>query len=282
MKLIAFIVYRFSYRIVGAVLSPFDDIFAALEQYRNGNKLNRISIDKGDELYPYISQFNTMLDEIDRLLEENRELLERNKTVEIKALHSQFSPHFIFNMLDTIKYLAFSDPEQACSAIVTLSRMLRYTLSQGALVSLKEDLKYIEDYLELQQLRLGKLFAWNMAVKAEAENCRIPRLIMQPVIENCVSHGYTGEYPFFITIEASVSGGKLCIIIEDNGRGIEPEQLESLHRGLEDPRKYSTHIGMINTHQRLRLHYGGEHGLAIQSEPGKGTTVTLTLKVVKD
>jgi two-component system sensor histidine kinase YesM len=277
----AFIVYRFSYRVVDAVLSPFDDIFTALDQYRNGNRLNRIPNDKGDELYPYISQFNTMLDEIDRLLEENKELLERNKTAEIKALHSQFSPHFIFNMLDTIKYLSFSDPEQACSTIVTLSRMLRYTLSHGALVSLKEDIKYIEDYLELQRMRLGELFAWNLDVKEEAENCRIPRLIMQPVIENCVSHGYTGEQPFFINIEASVSDGGLRVIVRDNGRGIEPEQLKSLRRCLED-REYSAHIGMANTHRRLRLHYGGEYGLTIQSEPGQGTTVSLALKAVKE
>jgi sensor histidine kinase YesM len=223
-----------------------------------------------------------MLDEIDRLLEENRELLERNKTAEIKALHSQFSPHFIFNMLDTIKYLAFSDPDQACSTIVTLSRMLRYTLSQEALVSLEEDLKYIEDYLELQRMRLGKLFAWKLDVKAEARACRIPRLIMQPVIENCVYHGYTGEQPFFITIETLVAGNTLRIIIADNGHGIEPEQLRSLHRGLEDPRGYSTHIGMVNTHRRLRLHYGGEYGLEIQSRLGQGTTVSLTLKAVKE
>ena len=128
------------------VTAPFDQVFSALKQYGEGDTLCRITVEEEEgELAPYLSQFNAILDEIDLLLQKNKGLAEQNRTAEQKILQSQFNPHFMFNMLDTIKYMIDDDPAQAERMVLTLSKMLRYTLDHSGeeLIPLGRDLQYI-------------------------------------------------------------------------------------------------------------------------------------------
>ncbi len=281
--LIALMLHRVSFQATKVVMAPFDSVFSALQQYGEGGTLSRIPVDEQDELYPYLSQFNNILDEIDLLLEKNKELLVQTKSAEMRVLHSQFNPHFMFNMLDTIKYAIYDDPDQAYEMIISLSKMLRYTLdtSQEILVPLAQNLAYIEDYLRLRKARLGEQFEYKIEIPQEAMDCQVPKLIMQPIIENSISHGYTGESTLVLEVSAAVRKGVLTIVTKDNGRGIPPAQLRELRARLKGLVYDPEHIGMVNTQKRIQLHYGPEYGVKVTSQEGRGTTVRLTMRAQK-
>ena len=261
----------------GPMMKPFDQLFSALEQYGKGNTLARIAADPEDESYPYLLEFNQVLDEVDGLLARNRELERANMQSELKALQSQFNPHFIFNMLETIKYSVYDDPKCSVHMLLTLAAMLRYTLeTDTGEVPLREDLKYMRGYLEMQQLRLGELFSYEIAIPERLLDRRVPRLILQPLVENSLKYGYTGERPFLVTLRAEEKQGVLCLTVENNGPGMEADRAEQLRRMLEKNEAPRDHIGIYNTHRRLRLAYGEGAGLCFESSP-QGMVTYLTL-----
>ena len=261
----------------GPMMKPFDQLFSALEQYGKGNTLARIAADPEDESYPYLLEFNQVLDEVDGLLARNRELERANMQSELKALQSQFNPHFIFNMLETIKYSVYDDPKCSVHMLLTLAAMLRYTLeTDTGEVPLREDLKYMRGYLEMQKLRLGELFSYEIAIPERLLDRRVPRLILQPLVENSLKYGYTGERPFLVTLRAEEKQGVLCLTVENNGPGMEADRAEQLRRMLEKNEAPRDHIGIYNTHRRLRLAYGEGAGLCFESSP-QGMVTYLTL-----
>ena len=272
------IINRVCYQMAtGPMMKPFDQLFSALEQYGRGNTLARIAADPEDESYPYLLEFNQVLDEIDGLLARNRELERANMQSELKALQSQFNPHFIFNMLETIKYSVYDDPQCSVHMLLTLAAMLRYTLeTDTGEVPLREDLKYMRGYLEMQQLRLGELFHYEIRIPEALLDRRVPRLILQPLVENSLKYGYTGERPFLVTLLAEEKQGVLCLTVENNGPGMDADRAEQLRRMLENNEAPRDHIGIYNTHRRLKLAYGDGAGLRFESLP-HGMVTYLTL-----
>ena len=280
--LLAILTYRVSYQATKAIISPFDTIFESLEKYRRGGSFSPIKVAEGDANFIYHMQFNELLDQIGLLLKKNSDLMEHTKAAEIKALHAQFNPHFIFNMIDTIKYAIADEPEKAADMLITLSKMLRYTLDYTAqdLVPLGQDLQYINDYLSLQKVRLEEYFNYEIEVSETARECLIPRLIMLPIIENSIIHGYTGEKAFTISLFATLHGDKLHIKISDNGAGISPRTLRTLRKRLFGGEEDVHHIGLSNTHKRILLQFGDQYGAKINSRFGSGTVVTLIMSAI--
>lgn len=281
--LIYLTIRRVSYSVAtGPLLAPFDKLFTALKQYGGGDSLARINIDERDSAAPYLAQFNAVLDEISTLLNRNRELERATNVAELKMLQSQFDPHFVFNMLDMIKYTIYDDQKQAVEMVMTLAKMLRYTLdTQKTQVPVNEDFDYLMGYLYLQKMRLGDMFTYAIECPEAVRDLRIPKLLLQPLVENSVRHAYTGEKPLHIEIALAMEEDMLIIRVTDDGKGMTHDQFEAMKACLCQSVCPPDHIGLYNTHWRLRLAYGEHAGLTLQSAPQTGTTVWLSLKTIQ-
>jgi two-component system LytT family sensor kinase len=201
-------------------------------------------------------------------LEENQRLLLRAR---MDALASQINPHFLFNTLNTVSSLVRFDPDKARDVVLKLSSILRRLLRQHeTFVPLREELEFIDDYLDIEVARFGpdKLQFFH-EVDEETVDCFVPSMLLQPIVENAIKHGLTpklegGE----IRLRTQRSEGRLVIEVEDNGIGI-PEH--------KHPDVYGGGIGFRNVRERLQLIYGNDFHLEIDSRPGEGTRIRIDI-----
>jgi two-component system sensor histidine kinase YesM len=251
----------------------------SINQVEKGNLEAYVSIKSNDEFERIGDQFNRMLLELNRLIERNNELIDRNRISQIKQLESQFNPHFIFNTLQTLKYMIHLEQDKASDFIVNFSNILRYSIDyEKTTVTLEQDLDYLRSYLMIQKYRFNKRLTYEFNIDENAKQCIVPKLIMQPIVENCINHGYKDKESLHISLEILKIGNELKMVIQDNGDGIPAFKLKKLREGLDDD---SNNIGLSNVHRRLKLSYGGRYGLSIDSTKGEGTIVTIKMPCQK-
>lgn len=216
-----------------------------------------------------------------------------DKQTELTALQSQINPHFLYNTLESIRGQALIDDNMEIARMVeALAAFFRYSISRkGNLVTLRDELANIENYMVIQRYRFNNRFSLEVIVDEEDEaayDFLIPRLIIQPVVENAIFHGLEEKLEGGkVTIEVIVTEQNLIITISDNGKGIEAEQLEKLNVRirsrdieLEDSEKKNqrnTGIALPNIHKRIQLLFGEEYGVNIYSTVGQGTDVEITI-----
>jgi two-component system sensor histidine kinase YesM len=215
----------------------------------------------------------------------SQRLLNAQQRIEMEVLASQINPHFLYNTLETIRMKAFKAGDRdVATAIKLLGKSMRYVLENTGTSSttLKNELEYIETYLQIQRLRFTEkvnyLFVIEEGLKTEEHD--ILPLLIQPIVENAIVHGLEEvEKDGLIRIEVhSVKNEILRIDISDNGSGMSPATLLSLRKKLETPHlNPNKNIGLYNINQRIRLCYGAQYGITVESTTGKGTTVSITL-----
>ncbi|WHY79946.1 sensor histidine kinase [Neobacillus sp. WH10] len=204
---------------------------------------------------------------------------------ESKLLHlsAQIQPHFLFNTLNTISTLIrLGKNKEAEQAIYSLSSLLRYHLDKkNSLVSLKEEIKYAEQYLSIQQLRFGSRLEWEIHVPEALLGMEIPMLVIQPLIENACIHGVEPSMDGGkILISATSTDGVLLLEVRDDGAGVSDAVISEFERWKTDSRSSNseTNIGLRNVHSRLKEQFGKESGLSIKkSRKGTISTITITL-----
>ncbi len=207
------------------------------------------------------------------------ETLARLAAAEQKQLESQFNPHFLFNTLETIRFMVELMPKEAVHVIELLSGILRYSVKGPERVTIREDLKHIEAYMEIQKLRFGKRLRFTESIPEELLDCFIPRLILQPILENAVLHGADPEGAVSVCLAAKAEAGCLCILVEDAGKGMDEAALEALQCSLQCDRATKEHIGLWNVARRLRILYGGKYGLVLEGlAPGLRVTIRLPIE----
>jgi signal transduction histidine kinase len=206
---------------------------------------------------------------------------------ELRALRSQINPHFFFNSLNTIRFMIREDPQKARDLLIDLSEVFQRTLRSGDFVALRDELGYVEAYLSLEKARLGDRLriVWGGLLKPDKPlesdtpllDAPVPTLALQPIVENAVLHGI-GKKKEGGTVGIAVSRRQkdFAITVEDDGVGMDSRQLESLLQPGDENHKS---IGMKNVDTRLRMLYGPEYRLAIESQPGKGTRVTVRIPI---
>jgi len=255
------------------------EIFDAAQNQR---PIPFVSAAKSNE-YLYIAQniVKTFV-EHDYLKMQLSERKYRLQAMELNALRAQIHPHFLFNVLETLYWKVFSltkDKNDANVIIEHLSDVLKYSLyGKSDTVSLKDEIKYTESYLAIQRLRFKLAVEWEYDEKDW--EIIVPKLILQPIIENSIHHGICeAKNKICIKICIYAEGDKMSILITDDGAGISPQNLTQLRNRLEqsDDIVPSDHIGLLNTHKRLVLMHGDGCGIKINSEEGKGASVHLTL-----
>ena len=282
-----------------------DELVAAFHDVEDGILENRVDIRGNIEFQTIGEAYNKMLDDIKRLIAENEKETKAKYISELKQLEMQFNPHFLYNTLATVRYLVKLDPDGAVKTVVSLAELLRYSLSnENSYVELEEDLKYIENYLAILETRFGSKFSFDISVADDCMNAVIPKLIVQPVIENAVKYGFEGVPSMRITVlaeKAVTSGGqysgeetriageassrkangadneRLLLTISDTGSGMDAETLKQVQSLLSTPENATNHIGLFNVQRRIKLLYGEKYGLSVESVQGEGTVVRIVL-----
>ena len=240
--------------------------------------------DEISELYAYL---NSMIADIDNLTSrvyesrlEQEQLRTRQREAEFKMLASQINPHFLYNTLESIRMKAYAAGDtEAAEMIKMLSKLMRRnTEIRDTLVSLKSELTLTEYYLKIQHARFGDAIRYKFWVDEGAEELTILPLLLQPIVENAFVHGLKDRRAGGqITVRVELAD-QLRITIADNGCGIPAQKLAEIRQQLSayDPAS-QTHIGVANVNQRIKLYYGPEYGITVESEDGRGTQVTLHL-----
>lgn len=254
-----------------------DKLILALAQLREGNFNGYVDIHTNDEFEILGDEYNVMLDRLKELMMKNKELSELRTIIEVKQLQSQFHPHFIFNVLETLRYAIKIDANQAQQIVMLLSRLLRYSIGNDRSVQLKDDMNYVRDYLKLQQIRFNERLEYRITIEEETNHVYVPKLLLQPIIENAIKYGYQNQSNVLIEIRIYPSDGKLMLEVCDNGQGMDAETLLKVNRILHSQNNTTQHIGLYNVHRRLVLLYGEESGIHINSKQGTGTCITLTI-----
>lgn len=192
---------------------------------------------------------------------------------EVRALRAQISPHFIYNSLNAIASFINTDPARARELVVEFADFTRYSFRRhGDFTTLAEELQAIDRYLLLEKARFGDRIRVSLSIAPEVLSTAIPFLSLQPLVENAVRHGLESKPGGgLITISATDSGEFALITVEDDGVGIDPEQLAAVLAGTTE----SIHVGLRNVDVRLRQVYGDAHGLVIDTAPGEGTLITM-------
>ena len=253
------------------------------------NRLHRIAdndfsydpeIEKaGGELGQIGHTVNEMTMSIENLLQTTEQSYEQRRKIEIQLLQSQVNPHFLYNTLDSIRWMAVIQKSPGIESMTrSLSNLLK-NIAKGTQdkITLEEELALLHDYVEIQSVRYMEVFTFHDTVPKELYRYRIIKLTLQPLVENAIFHGIepTGENGT-ITVTGREEGGDLVLCVTDDGAGIPPDVLPTL-LSEERPRSHASlnGIGVCNVHKRLQMLYGEAYGLTIESEPGVGTCVTV-------
>lgn len=256
-------------------IKKIEDAFEAVE---NGDFDVSLNIDSSKEFKTIGNDFNNMLSGLKDQIEQNKELAENAAFSQVKQLESQFNPHFLFNTLDNIRFMAKIDANAADKMIVSLSGLLRYSIrDMREEVTVREDLNNIQNYLNILQIRFNKRFAYKMDVADDIMDFLIPKLLLQPLLENAVKYGFNGQEKLTVKIKGYQVQEKLVFVCEDDGAGIDEERLAEIQGNLGQDANGSQHYGLYNIHRRIRLMYKGDYGLDINSKKNEGTTVRILL-----
>lgn len=254
------------------------ELIDALDQVEKGNLNVSLDIKTGDEFEHIGNSFNIMLGSIRHLLIRHEALARENLAATMQILKSQFNPHFLFNTLESIRWMIRLSPREAEGMLVSLSRLLRYSIQSGSEpVRLDEELLFAEQYLQIMLRRYLHRLQYRITVPEECKDLKVPRMILQPLVENSIKYGF-GDRLTHITVEvaANLAGDDLYLQVRDNGVGIPPDTLLRLQENLRQEQNELNYIGLYNVSRRLQLIYGPKYGLTIESSE-KGTTVTLAL-----
>ncbi len=265
-------------KIASSKTRVIDNIIEAIENVQNGKLDKLLNISSNDEFEVIASAYNKMLEDIKNLIDVNKEKAKQSVLSEIKQLESQFNPHFLFNTLEIIRYMVKIEPDSVGKIIVSLSNLLRYSINNSIVnVTLKEDIEYTKNYLLIQKYRYGKKFHYSINIAEDTYDCIVPKLIVQPIIENSIKYGFENRSSLTIRVKANYAEDGLVIVIYDDGVGMKPEILSEINSVLIQNKNSSSHIGLFNVHRRIQLMYGEKYGINIMSELNSGTVVKIML-----
>jgi two-component system sensor histidine kinase YesM len=222
-----------------------------------------------------------MLDSLHGLMKENEEKARETVILELKQLESQFNPHFIFNALENARYMIKIRPDAAERMIVALSNLLRYSIDNTTgNVNLKDDMMYLQRYLDIQKLRYGMKLNYDISIEPELYSSIVPKLFLQPIVENAIKYGFKGVESLFIDIQIKKNDGNIIIRVCDNGTGLTAEETARLNALLESRQNETNHSGLYNVNRRIKLLYGNSYGIMITKNEKSGIAVYLVLPIL--
>lgn len=271
---------RIMHAMTEQMVKSVDTLVREIRIIRKEDPDHIIEIDTGDEIEEIARQVNKMVRSIQELSQRNIALAEVNNRMEMQNLQAQINPHFIYNTLDNIRYLIPTDPQRAQQLIGRFIGILRYSINNTKHnVPVKDDLKYLQDYLVIQSTRFGANFSYEIDIDDACMEFIIPKLLLQPLLENSIKYGFQKKPRIHIRVRGWLEEDALYFTVEDNGGGVDETTLEQLRDILRSDEVNIEHNGLQNINRRIWLGYGGDSGLTIDSTEGEGFTVKLKLRL---
>ena len=269
-----------AYRLSRHLWQPLHTLATAMRHVRSSDDFSvQVDVRRTDEIGELALTFNSLIEHIRTLLAENRERERTLRVAQVKSLTEMIKPHFMYNTLNLIKWSAkLGDSEGAADIAVQLGKLLRASVSMKEFVTVAEELSFLRTYLKIQQRRFEGRLKVTIRVETGAYGCYVPKLILQPLVENAIRHGIEmAESSGRIMIKGMRENGHLVFRVKDNGQGISPQRQKEVLERRDD-----NHFGLYNVHMRAVLNGDEDCGIALHSMEGKGTEVILTLKHMEE
>lgn len=281
MGLLLLLVIILSYYIPRSITMPITRISRVTNQVAKGNLSVRAAAESGAEARMLSDSLNAMIDKINELLDQVTTEQIRLRKAEFELLQAQINPHFLYNTLDTIVWLAEAgDQKRVVSMVGNLSDFFRTSLNQGKdIIFIREELAHVRSYLEIQQVRYQDILRYEITVPEDLYEYKIPKITIQPLVENALYHGIKnkrGQGTITVTGERSENG--FVLYVRDNGIGMTQERLNEVRAGIQKLSYTGKEIyGLYNVNERIRLNFGETYGISIESTYGEGTCVSISL-----
>ena len=266
------------------VSRPIRQLEKHMKEVERGNFDIHVQVPRTIEIGRLARAFNLMVGKIKELMNQVIHDQEQKRQSEINALQAQINPHFLYNTLDSIVWMAESNKNREVIAMTSaLAKLFRASISKGEeLVPLRNEIEHIANYLRIQQMRYSDKLDYSIDIGDSAMHYYTIKVILQPIVENAIYHGIKKKKGMgFITIASEETENELLLRVEDNGIGMDEETLKGLLRPNAG-RKDGKGVGVRNVHERLQLYFGVPYGLVYSSRPGEGTKVTLRLPKITD
>ncbi|WP_239584175.1 sensor histidine kinase [Aquibacillus albus] len=267
------------------ITRPISKLTETMRQAGSGTLHMNPEVSSTNEINELNQTYNLLVKETNHLIQMvyEKELI-RSKT-ELKALQAQINPHFLFNTLDALYWsLEESDEEELADLVLAMSDLFRYTITknnQAEWVTIKQEMEHIERYVQIMKFRFGERLKWNANVPSAFDYVKIPKLLIQPLVENAILHGAenkVGNTEIMVSVEQIEKQNRLLIKVADDGPGIAQETIENIYQSIklsDVPSRKGNGIALSNVQKRLDLYYRNDRlsGLKIESTEGKGTSV---------
>jgi two-component system sensor histidine kinase YesM len=268
----------------GKVTKPITQMMRLMRQVETGDFNVNMEIASKDELGKLSESFNVMVKKLDnsmKMLFENQRKLRK---AELRALEAQINPHFLYNTLDSVCWLARTERnDEIINTVVALTKLLRIGLSHGdEIITIGNEVEHVNNYLIIQKMRYRRKFDYRIEVPEDIKDYKILKLILQPLAENALYHGIKNKPERgTITIHAEKNTNSIEFRVADTGIGMSQKQIQELESGLADKDSAKAEgVGLKNVDERMKIYFGEQYGLSFQSKQGVGTVVTFKIPIV--
>ena len=270
----------FSRFVAKSITLPIQRLCDSMERVQEGDfSVSDIVVDSENEIGSLTKSFNVMTHRIHELMEQNIREQEAKRKSELKALQSQINPHFLYNTLDSIIWMAEGKKnEEVVLMTASLARLLRQSISnEDELVSIGQEIEYARGYLTIQKMRYKDKLEFQIEVEPSILHIRLIKLVLQPIIENAIYHGLKyKESKGLLCVRGFMKNGNAVLQVIDDGVGMDQETLDHIYE-KHKVNYHSNGVGVYNVQKRLQLYYGSEYGITYESKVGEGTTATITI-----
>lgn len=265
--------------ITNYLTKPLERLVIVMKRIKNGDRGLRATVESNDEIGELSENFNSMLLQIERLIANEYEAKILKNQAEYKALQAQINPHFLHNTLDTMSGIArMKNCPEVSELCIALSHIFRYSIDmKDSLSSVQKELSHLTNYLFVMNVRMQNSMKVNIDICEEHRNILIPRLSLQPIVENAINHGLKNKRgEKLISLYTLESENEITIVVEDNGVGMNLEEINGLFiKSENDVLEKENSIGLFNIHARLRILFGEEYGISIESVIGQGSKISV-------
>ncbi len=270
--------------IVTDITSPIKVLSKVTQQVAKGDFSARARVESQDEVAVLAESVNSMTESLEGLVSKIKEDERKMRKADLRLLQEQINPHFLYNTLDTIVWLIEgNDSDKAVNMVMSLSEFFRLVLSKGKeYITIQEEELHIKSYLEIQQVRYRDILEYEIEIDSELYRYQILKLTLQPLVENSLYHGIKYKRARGrILVTGRLCGDEVHFTVEDNGVGMEEEELHKLQEEIRKPCKDTEKgFGLANVNERIRMNFGAEYGMRIDSTKGKGTRVEIVIPAV--
>ncbi len=270
--------------IVAGIIKPIQELSQVTRQISQGDFSARARTDTHDEVAQLADSVNSMTESLEELVGKIKEDERKMRHADLRLLQEQINPHFLYNTLDTIVWLIEGHAsDKAVNMVVSLSEFFRLVLSKGReYITIQEEEMHIKSYLEIQQVRYRDILEYRIDIAPELYRYKILKLTLQPLVENSLYHGIKYKRAKgVIVITGKLQGDMVVFQVQDNGVGMEKEELDNLCSEIVKPcQDTGKGFGLANVNERIRMNFGPEFGMKIESAPGAGTCVEVVIPAI--